>query len=319
MIHDIVVFDCTLREAGYQTGWFFDEDFARAYYEFAQKIGFDYLELGFFHDKKADPNRGNFRYCSLDNDKITEIFAPVKKKLKLSAMRDIQRPLSGILPKEKSLIDTVRILTRSKETNFNILQKHIDELRSLGYELFINFTSAGENSMAQNQAFAKFAKSNGIGVIYFADTESIFTPEFIKDTIAICNDEGVKVGFHLHNKQGKANVFLDLALAYGSRFTDITLMGLGGKWYDGNVSTEYFLQKFGFLQDFELTKMKTALIENLIKYQDSNAAVKDTKPLWHEGGGQLTNFEKEFFRISFSYSKKFFRLSNSSRNFAKVA
>lgn len=35
MIGNITVFDCTFREAGYQTGWFFDKDFCRDYYKFA--------------------------------------------------------------------------------------------------------------------------------------------------------------------------------------------------------------------------------------------------------------------------------------------
>ena len=75
MIGNITIFDCTFREAGYQTGWFFDEDFCRDYYKFAQSAGIDYLELGFFHNKEADPNRGHFRYCSLDNEEIKNIFS----------------------------------------------------------------------------------------------------------------------------------------------------------------------------------------------------------------------------------------------------
>ena len=60
MIGNITIFDCTFREAGYQTGWFFDKDFCIDYYKFAQAAGIDYLELGFFHNKEADPNRGYF-------------------------------------------------------------------------------------------------------------------------------------------------------------------------------------------------------------------------------------------------------------------
>ena len=41
-------------------------------------------------------------------------------------MRDIQRPLSDLLPKKETVIDAVRILTRSSETDFKILEKHIN-------------------------------------------------------------------------------------------------------------------------------------------------------------------------------------------------
>jgi len=35
MIKGYTVFDCTLREVGYQTGWYFDVEFARDIYKFA--------------------------------------------------------------------------------------------------------------------------------------------------------------------------------------------------------------------------------------------------------------------------------------------
>ena len=78
MIKGYSIFDCTLREVGYQTGWYFDMDFARELYRFAQGKGIDYVELGFFHNEEADPGRGDFRYCSSRNDKLVEIFRQTK-------------------------------------------------------------------------------------------------------------------------------------------------------------------------------------------------------------------------------------------------
>ena len=64
MMDGITLFDCTVREAGYQTGWFFDETFLCDYYRFAEAAGFDYMELGFFHNPEADPGciRKNKKY-----------------------------------------------------------------------------------------------------------------------------------------------------------------------------------------------------------------------------------------------------------------
>lgn len=64
MIKGLKIFDCTLREVGYQTGWHFTDKFVRDAYKFAQGKGIDYLELGFFHQEAADPDRGIYRYCS---------------------------------------------------------------------------------------------------------------------------------------------------------------------------------------------------------------------------------------------------------------
>ena len=43
MIKGLKIFDCTLREVGYQTGWHFTDKFVRDAYKFAQGKGIDYI------------------------------------------------------------------------------------------------------------------------------------------------------------------------------------------------------------------------------------------------------------------------------------
>ena len=273
MINGITLFDCTAREVGYQTGWFFEPSFLREYYRFLEASGFDYMELGFFHNQEADPGRGLLRYCGQNAELLQEIFSPTKNLLKLSAMRDIQRPLGPIGKKSDSVIDAVRILTRSFETKLDILAPHVDELQEAGFEVFINFTSSGRNSEKLNLSFAQFAKKHGVKVIYFADTESVFTPKYVSDVVEMCRSEGIEAGIHLHNKNGTAEQLLDVALAHNCKYTDTTLLGFGGKWYDGNISTEYLLKHFNYHPGYELTRLKTELVQNLIKYSAHSAAV----------------------------------------------
>jgi len=273
MIKEIKIFDCTLREVGYQTGWYFDETFARNIYKFAQGKGIDYVELGFFHSKEADPNRGYFRYCSQENENISKIFKPIKNSFtKIAAMRDIQRPLSEVLPKKDSIIDTIRILTRSHETDFAVLDEHIKELSALGYELFVNFTSAGYNSMEQNKKFVEHISQLGIKSVEFADTESVMTVEYVKNTIEICHNAGLKCGVHLHDKNGTADLLAETAITCNADFMDVTHLGLGGKWRDGNLTMEYLLRRLGVTGGYEATLIKNELIEQLIKYKEFSAA-----------------------------------------------
>lgn len=272
MIKNVSIFDCTLREVGYQTGWYFDDDFVRDLYKFALGKGIDYVELGFFHNETADPGKGNFRYCSLRNEEIRGTFKHIKNFTKLAAMRDVQRPLSELLPKEESIIDTIRLLTRSHETDFKVLGEHVELCQKLGYELFINYTSAGYNSMDKNKEFAHFAKEMGVGAVEFADTESVMTSDYVKETIAICHDEGIKVGVHLHDKNGTAEELADLALSLGADYMDVTHLGLGGKWKDGNLTMEYLLRKLNVRGGYESTMIKNELIDQLIKYNQYSVA-----------------------------------------------
>ena len=268
----IMFFDCTLREVGYQTGWFFDESFCRDIYLFAQGNGIDYLELGFFHSSAHDPDRGIFRYCSEKQEEIKNIFGKLKNLVKISAMIDIQRPLTSMKPCNTGVVDTIRVLTRSQETKFPVLKKHIEEIRSKGYEVYVNFTSSGYNSMEQNAEFAQFAVDEGIPMIYFADTESVMTPEYEVNTIELCHKKGVKVGTHFHDKNGTAEVLMKTALDNGTDGLDYTLLGLGGKWLDGNLPIETYLHTFGRTGGYELTHLKNELIKQLIKYHQYSAA-----------------------------------------------
>lgn len=272
MIGNLKIFDCTLREVGYQTGWYFSKKFIRDLYKFAQGKGIDYVELGFFHDEQADPNRGCFRYCSLKNKELTEIFRSIKNVTKLSAMRDIQRPLSELLPAKDSIVDTVRLLTRSHETDLDILDRYATEALELGYEVFLNFTSAGYNTIEKNIRFAEFAKEKGVKGIEFADTESVMTPDYVRDTIKGCHGAGVELGVHLHDKNGTAEELADLAIAEGADYMDVTHLGLGGKWRDGNLTMEYLLRKLKINGGFEATLIKNEMIEDLIKYHEYSAA-----------------------------------------------
>lgn len=273
MLNNINIFDCTLREVGYQTGWYFDKQFAQNIYNFAQTNGIDYVELGFFHNELADPDRGDFRYCSLRNRTIKETFQKVKNITKIAAMRDIQRPMTELVPREESIIDTIRILTRSNETDFHILEKYVDEAMQLGYEVFINYTSAGYNSMDKNKQFAEFAAQKKVHAIEFADTESVMTEEYVANTIRICHEAGVKCGCHFHDKRGMADNLAEVAITEGADYMDVTHLGLGGKWRDGNLTMEYLLRRFGKNPGYEATIIKNELIEQLIKYHKFSAAV----------------------------------------------
>ena len=89
------------------------------------------------------------------------------------------RPIGEIIPANESIIDCIRIINRSHENNFSILENKVKELTDLGYEVCVNFTSAGFNKRELNREFLNFSKNNNILVINFADTESVFSRELL--------------------------------------------------------------------------------------------------------------------------------------------
>jgi 4-hydroxy 2-oxovalerate aldolase len=274
----VKIFDCTLREVGYQTGWYFDPEFCKSFYQFAANNGIDYIELGFMYAIPHDPGRGLFCYCTDTQAEIREIFEGVKDKVKISSMVDLQSPFTPIRPAKDGVVDAVRIMTRSLNTNEDELKRMVDTLRVNGYnEIYVNFTRAGLNTIETNERFADIAKEIGLPTIYFADTESTMTEKYVRDAIDICHSRGLKCGIHLHNKNGAAEDLCKFGYDNGVDYTDITLLGLGGKWCDGNLSTEFLLRYLGVQPGYGLTLLKNDLIHQLIKYHVHSATTKSSQ------------------------------------------
>lgn len=269
MIKDVIVFDCTIRESGYQTGWFYDDEFVKSYYLFLDSVGIDYMELGFFHREDKDPNKGPYRYSSEKNDYLNGVFSTTKRKTKISSMIDLQRPMAEVLPKSESVIDSIRIINRSHENNFKILENKINELKNKGYEVSINYTSAGYNSRDLNRSFLSFAKSMDVFSVYFADTESHFTVDYVKNLIDDCNAIGVdNYGLHLHDKALVANKLMLLGYKLGCRRFDATLLGFGGKWHDWNLTTEFLLSHFDIKVDpLVFNNLRRDLVQQIVKFK----------------------------------------------------
>jgi len=275
MISDIKLFDCTIRESGYQTGWYFDSEFIREWYQLLNGAGVDYMELGFFHDQDADPNRGIYRYCSQKNDEIVKVLSHVKTRMKLSSMLDIQRPMSEILTKSESPIDMIRLINRSHENNDYAVKRKVEELQNKGYEVSINFTSSGKNTRETNRHFLKLGEDLEVDAVYFADTESIFTEEYVLNLIEDASELGIEnYGLHLHDKKGRAETLFELSYARGCTRFDGTLMGFGGKWHDWNLTIEYLFKKFKVdIDPVEFNNCRRDLVQQLIKYKEFDTAI----------------------------------------------
>jgi 4-hydroxy 2-oxovalerate aldolase len=275
MLENINLVDCTIREAGYQTGWNFDNKFIANWYQFLLSQKVDYMELGFFHSMEHDPGKGIYRYCGQKNEEIDSIFRKIKSRTKISSMLDLQRPMGEILSADESIVDCIRIINRSHENNFSILEGKVNELTNLGYEVCVNFTSAGFNSRELNREFLNFGKNNNILVINFADTESVFSREFVTNLVDDCNVEGVEnYGLHLHNKKGKARELMDIGYRGGCRHFDATLLGFGGKWHDWNLDIENLFDYFKVsLEPIEFNNLKRDLVQQIIKFKEFDTTI----------------------------------------------
>ena len=110
---EIKIIDCTIRDGGLINDHQFDDGFVKAVYETCVAAGIDAMEFGYKADKKifAPAQFGAWKFC--DEDAIRRIVGDNPTDLKIAVMADAERTdyHTDILPKEKSIIDIVRVAT----------------------------------------------------------------------------------------------------------------------------------------------------------------------------------------------------------------
>ncbi|MBM4149686.1 MAG: nucleoid-structuring protein H-NS, partial [Lentisphaerae bacterium] len=108
---DVKVLDCSVRDGGLINDHLFDERVVKAVYEADREAGVDYVEIGYKASKKifSPSENGPWKFC--DEDDIRRVIGEKDPGIKISVMADAERTdyREDILPREKSVIDCVRV------------------------------------------------------------------------------------------------------------------------------------------------------------------------------------------------------------------
>ena len=108
---EIKVLDATVRDGGLINDHMFEDGFVRAVYETCVAAGVDYMEIGYKGSGKifARDRFGAWKFCSEDD--IRRVVGD-QPGVKIGVMADAGGKTdfhTDILPKEKSVIDVVRV------------------------------------------------------------------------------------------------------------------------------------------------------------------------------------------------------------------
>ncbi len=243
----IKVLDCTIRDGGLMNDHQLDMEFVRAIYRTLTAAGIDYMEVGYKASKKIfSPDQfGSWKFCTEED--LRKIIAK-DKTLKISVMADAERTdyHTDILPKNKSVIDMVRVATYIHQIPTAI--EIIKDAHDKGYETTINIMAVStvqENEI--EEALGIIGKSP-VDVIYLVDSFGSFYSEQIQNLMQMymkyAKAEGKHVGIHTHNNQQLAYSNTITALIEGANFLDATIDGMGRG--AGNCALELLL---GFLHN----------------------------------------------------------------------
>jgi len=240
---EIRVLDCTIRDGGLINDHKFEDGFVKGVYEACIAAGIDYMELGYKASKRifAPANFGVWKYC--DEDVLRRIVGDNPSSLQLSVMADAERTdyHEDILPKEKSVIDCVRVAAYINQIPTAV--DMVKDAHEKGYETTLNLMAI---SVVQEkdllEALEVLAKSP-VDTIYLVDSFGALYSEQIRDLtltfLEAVKDTGKEVGIHTHNNQQLAYANTIEALIVGANRLDATINGMGRG--AGNCSLELLI------------------------------------------------------------------------------
>lgn len=245
---EIKIMDCTIRDGGLMNKHQFSHEMVKTVYDAAVEAGIDYIELGYKASKKvfAPDQYGAWKFC--DEDDLRRIVGENKSDVKVSVMADTERTdyHTDILPKEKSVVDMVRVATYIHQipTALDIVQDAHDK----GYETTVNIMAISTVPEKELDEALELIADSAVDIVYLVDSFGSLYSEQIQylmgKYLRYANESGKQVGIHAHNNQQLAFANTIEAIILGANILDGSMAGLGRG--AGNCPTESLL---GFLHN----------------------------------------------------------------------
>jgi len=244
----IKVFDCTIRDGGLINDHRFDDIFVKTVYDTCVAAGIHYMELGYKASKKMFmPSKfGPWKFC--DENDIRRIVGEKKAGLKLSVMADAERTdyHTDILPKDKSVIDCIRVATYIHQIPTAI--DMVKDAHDKGYETAINIMAISVVQERDLRDALRLIAQSPVDTVYLVDSFGSFYPKQVRELTAMflemVSGTGKEVGVHSHNNQQLAFANTVEAVIAGANRLDATIAGMGRG--AGNCPLEMLL---GFLRN----------------------------------------------------------------------
>jgi len=264
----IKVLDCTIRDGGLANDSHFALETVRGVYKACCDAGIDYVELGYRNSKEmfSPAEFGLWRFCDED-DLLRAVDGIENRGTKIVVMQDAHKATAAdLLPKDKSVVDMVRVATYVKDIDKAIALEAA--AHDKGYETTINVMSISvESDWELDPALEQIGKETHVKACYVVDSFGALYSEqvdFFVDKYRKYLPENVEVGVHFHNNQQLAFANTIEGIIRGANFLDATVYGLGRA--AGNCPTELLL---GFLKNpkFNIRPILDCVAETILPLQ----------------------------------------------------
>ena len=225
----IKICDCTIRDGGLVNGSHFSIKLVHKVFQAAAAAGVDIMEMGYKNNKQmvGPGDYGPWRFC--DEDMLRLVISDLNSPMQIAVMQDAHKARAeDLLPREKSVIDVVRIATYIRDLDKAILLAN--SASDKGYITFINIMAL---SHVQNstliEALHILKTRTRVQGYYIVDSFGSFYPRDIDHYMTVFRQSlgDTNLGIHCHNQQQLAFSNSIRATELGALFIDATLYGMG--------------------------------------------------------------------------------------------
>jgi 4-hydroxy 2-oxovalerate aldolase len=228
---ELKVLDCTVRDGGLMNDHNFDLAFVQAVYAADAAAGIDYVEVGYKAAKRlySRSKYGTWKFC--DEDDIRRAIGEKHPGTKIAVMADADRTdyHTDILPREKSVVDLIRVASYIHQIPAAI--EMVQDAHDKGYETSLNLMAISTVPESELDCALEALANSAVDVIYVVDSFGTLYSEQVSDLVhrfqKYARPAGKEVGIHTHNNLQLAFANTIEAIVGGANFVDASIAGLG--------------------------------------------------------------------------------------------
>ena len=208
----------------------FSREFVSRVYAAASAAGIDYMEIGYkgAAGMYSRDKFGAWKFCTEDDMRAAIV---EKNGTRISVMADAERTdyHTDILPREKSVVDMVRIATYIHQipAALDILRDAVDK----GYETCLNIMAVSTVPESELESALEVIVQTPVKALYVVDSFGTLYSEQIRDLVRrfqkFTAPAGKEIGIHTHNNLQLAFANTIEAIVLGANYVDGSIAGLG--------------------------------------------------------------------------------------------
>ena len=235
------ILDCTLRDGGYYTDWYFSEELVDHYLKTISQLPISIIELGYLSYK--DDSNGPFYH--LNPNIIRDAKILLRKDQKIYVMINLKE-INNFYNLKKLIYKNIKYLSGIRfavspfeiENYLTLIKKIKNEFDVLDIGINLMYLSKWyENKFFLNKILKQL--KNYADSISLVDSYGAMLPEQVKSCLVNIEDKNINLGCHFHNNCGLALANTLAAVDGGCKIADTTIKGMGRG--AGNANTELLI------------------------------------------------------------------------------